>query len=78
MDTSLKQSFRNIIMFDTIKSTLHISRGHKGPTPHSAALLNTCLNVAVTPAVDLPGSHPKMFVSCGFLSRLTADCKARI
>ena len=28
----------------------------KAPTPHSAALLSTCLNVAVTPAVDLPGS----------------------
>ena len=50
----------------------------KTPTLHSAALLRTCLSVAITPAVVLPGSLPKMFVPCGFISRQTAVCKARM
>ena len=78
MNTFLQQSRFNIIVFDTVKPLSTSPEATKAPTLHSAALLRTCLSVAVTPAVDLPGSLPKMFVSCGSLSRLTAVCKARL
>ena len=57
----------------TSKAPSTSAKDTKAHTHHSAALLRTCRNVTVTPAVHLASSKPRMFVSWRRLSLRTAS-----